>query len=302
MAFDHRQILMDYFMEKKALVNRADQEEKRIQEAVDLLKGRMPIRPIIGLILGTGLSGLAGHIQNQGSLSYLELPYFPHSTVESHAGKLIWGRLAGKEILALQGRFHLYEGYTAGEIAFPIRVLAALGLKILILSNAAGGLDPAFSPGEIMLIKDHINLTGENPLVGAHRENWGPRFPDMSRVYDAELCLLAEETAREKNLTLRQGVYVGLKGPSLETPAETRFLSSLGAQAVGMSTIMEAITAVQAGLRLIGFSIITNVNLPEMKPLSLQSVIETATRAEPNLLALIKGLLSRMPQGTHQTP
>ncbi|HMK65444.1 MAG TPA: purine-nucleoside phosphorylase, partial [Thermodesulfobacteriota bacterium] len=294
LAFDHWRILMDY-KTKNAPVNQMDQEEKRIREAVAFLKSKISLKPEVGLILGTGLSGLADHLQDQGSLSYQEIPHFPVSTVESHTGRLIWGRLAGKEILAMQGRFHLYEGYTSREIAFPVRVMGALGIKTLILSNAAGGLDPTFRPGEIMLITDHINHTGENPLVGAHLENWGPRFPDMSRVYDFGLALLAKEAAREKNITLHQGVYVGVKGPSLETPAETRLLSILGAQAVGMSTIMEAITAVQAGLRLIGFSIITNVNVPIMKPVSLQSVIETAEKAEPDLLALILGLLSKIP-------
>jgi purine-nucleoside phosphorylase len=294
LAFDHHRILMDYTRAKEQTCQ-AEKEEQRIREATTFLKSKISLKTSVGLILGTGLSSLADHLQDQGSLSYQEIPHFPISTVESHAGRLIWGRLAGKEILVMQGRFHLYEGYTSREIAFPVRVLAALGIETLILSNAAGGLDPNFRPGDIMLIADHINHTGENPLVGAHRESWGPRFPDMSRVYDQRLTHLALEIAREKNINLHHGVYVCVKGPSLETPAETRLLSVLGAQAVGMSTIMEAITAVQAGIRLVGFSIITNVNLPFMKPISLKSVIETAEKAEPDLLALIRGLLSKIP-------
>jgi purine-nucleoside phosphorylase len=245
--------------------------------------------------LGTGLGGCADRIQDPSSLSYQDLPFFPRSTVESHSGKLIWGNLGGKKVLFLQGRFHLYEGYTPEEIGFPIRVLAALGIKVLIIANAAGGLDPTFLPGDVMRINDQINFTGENPLIGPHLETWGPRFPDMSQVYDPELGTLAEEVARHKRIVLRRGVYVGLKGPCLETPAETRFLISMGAQAVGMSTIMEAIVAVQSGMRLLGFSVITNVNRPDsMEPASIESIIHTAQTAEPKLAGLIEGVLSRL--------
>jgi purine-nucleoside phosphorylase len=299
LAFDHHQILKDYANEKEKspfMPLEPSVLDERIRIVHNLLRDRIPDNTTIGLILGTGLSGLADHIQEQGALSYQDLPYFPHSTVESHAGRLIWGKLARKNIMALQGRFHLYEGYTPQDIAFPIRLLAALGIKILILSNAAGGLDPSFSPGEVMLIDDQINFTGENPLIGPHLEAWGPRFPDMSQVYDRELRALAIAAAESQKIPLRRGVYLGLKGPSLETPAETRVLISLGAQAVGMSTIMEAITATQAGIRLLGFSVITNVNRPDhMEPVSLESVIQTAQEAEPTLLALVKGVLSIIP-------
>ncbi len=245
--------------------------------------------------MGTGLGGLADHLEDSSSISYQELPFFPHSTVESHPGNLTWGLLGGKKVLVLQGRFHLYEGYTARQIAFPIRVLAALGIRTLIVSNAAGGLDPIFEPGDVMLITDQINYTGENPLVGPHLKSWGPRFPDMSQVYDRRLCTLAKEVAEEQKIPLRNGVYVGLKGPSLETPAETRFLISMGAQAVGMSTIMEVITAVQVGMRVLGFSVITNVNRPDrMEPITMESVIETAQKAEPKLMALVEGVISRI--------
>ncbi|MBA4393807.1 MAG: purine-nucleoside phosphorylase, partial [Desulfobacca sp.] len=237
LAFDHHQILNDYFDQSEirdTMEKKPQETEEKIRKVHELLKGRIPADTRIGIILGTGLGGLADRIQDPSSLSYQDLPYFPHSTVESHPGRLIWGNLAGKKVLALQGRFHLYEGYTPAEIGFPIRVLAAFGIKILIIANAAGGLDPTFLPGDVMLITDQINFTGENPLIGPHLETWGPRFPDMSQVYHPEFKKLAEKAAQDKQIPLRSGVYVGLKGPCLETPAETRFLISMGAQAVGM--------------------------------------------------------------------
>jgi purine-nucleoside phosphorylase len=297
-AFDHHQILNDYFNRPESGNNKGEkpvEPEEKIRKAYELLTGRIPADTPIGIILGTGLGGLADRLQDRASLSYQDLPFFPHSTVESHPGKLIWGILAGKKVLVLQGRFHLYEGYTPEEIGFPIRVLAALGIKDLIIANAAGGLDPAFLPGDVMLITDQINFTGENPLIGPHLETWGPRFPDMSQVYHPGLKKLAEEAAQDKKIPLRRGVYVGLKGPCLETPAETRFLISMGAQAVGMSTIMEAIVAVQSGMHLLGFSVISNVNRPDsMEPASLESIIQTAQTAEPKLASLIEGVLSRL--------
>jgi purine-nucleoside phosphorylase len=299
LAFDHGQILNDYFKQQEHQRDfklPPEEIEKNIILVKNILKKRIPEDTSIGIVLGTGLGGLAEHIQNPSYISYEELPAFPHSTVESHQGKLVWGVLAGKKVVALQGRFHLYEGYSAQEIAFPIRVLAALGIKILILTNASGGLDPRFKAGEIMLITDHINHTGENPLTGPHLESWGPRFPDMSQVYDRQLNALAEDVAASRKISLRRGVYVGLKGPSLETPAETRFLISMGAQAVGMSTIMEAITAVQIGMRIIGLSVITNVNRPDnMEPISAEAVIQTAQKAEPRLATLIEGVISKIP-------
>jgi purine-nucleoside phosphorylase len=298
LAFDHEQILTDYFKQREnedLMKTTAEEIEKNIRTVHALLKDRIPADTRIGIVLGTGLGGLADHLQNPSSISYQELPSFPHSTVESHQGRLIWGRLAGKDVLVLQGRFHLYEGYTAQEIGFPIRVLAALGIKILIISNAAGGLDPNFQAGDIMLITDHINHTGENPLVGPLLETWGDRFPDMSQVYDRRLGAVAEQWAERQQFPIRSGVYVGLKGPSLETPSETRFLISMGAQAVGMSTIMEVITAVQSGMRILGLSVITNVNRPDsMEPSSFESIVETAQKTEPKLVALIEGILSKI--------
>jgi purine-nucleoside phosphorylase len=298
LAFDHHQILTDYFNQmeiRNTKGKKPEETEEKIRKVHGFLKDRIPADTRIGIILGTGLGDLADRIPNPSSLSYQDLPFFPHSTVESHPGKLVWGNLAGKKVLVLQGRFHLYEGYAPEEIGFPIRVLAALGIKTLIIANAAGGLDPSFLPGDVMLITDQINFTGENPLIGPHLDAWGPRFPDMSQVYHPELRELAEATAQNKRIPLRRGVYVGLKGPCLETPAETRLLISMGAQAVGMSTVMEGIVAVQSGMALLGFSVITNVNRPDgMEPASIDSIIQTAQKAEPKLAALIEGVLSRL--------
>ncbi|MEW6184785.1 MAG: purine-nucleoside phosphorylase [Thermodesulfobacteriota bacterium] len=296
LVFDHGLILEDYFSQKEqdtTMDYSTEDTEKNIGRVCDLLRGKIPASTRIAIVLGTGLGGMAEHLEQASSIAYEELPGFPCSTVESHQGKLHWGRLAGKEVLVLQGRFHLYEGYSAQEIAFPIRVLAALGIKVLVISNAAGGLDPLFKAGDIMLITDQINYTGENPLVGPHLEKWGPRFPDMSRVFDRRLGELAKAAAKKEKIRLHQGVYLGLKGPSLETPAETRVLMTLGAQAVGMSTIMEVITAVQAGMRVLGFSVITNVNRPDkMAPSSIESIIETAQKTEPLLVRLLKEVLT----------
>ncbi|MBI5584979.1 MAG: purine-nucleoside phosphorylase [Deltaproteobacteria bacterium] len=267
-----------------------------LEEAAAFLRTKIPAGSDVGIILGTGLGGLAGRLKKAGALAYDQIPFFPRSTVESHQGQLTWGRLAGRQVLVLQGRCHLYEGYRPQEIVFPLRVLAALGIKILVVSNAAGGLDPLYRPGDLMLITDHINFTGENPLVGLREEEWGLRFPDMSAAYDPALQELAAEVALQEGIRLRQGVYVGVKGPSLETPAETRFLKGMGAQAVGMSTIMEVIAAVQCGLRVLGLSVITNVNRPDcQEPASLAAIIETACKAEPRLIALVEGILKGLP-------
>ena len=298
LAFDHGLILNDYFLQKEngdSMKTTAEEIEKNIRTVHALLKDRIPADTRIGIVLGTGLGGLADCLQNPSSISYQQLPSFPHATVESHQGKLTWGLLAGKNVLVLQGRSHLYEGYSAQKICFPIRVLAALGIKVLFISNAAGGLDPLFQAGDIMLITDQINYTGENPLVGPYLETWGARFPDMPQVFDRRLGALADQWAEKQKFPLRRGVYVGLKGPSLETPAETRFLISMGAQAVGMSTIMEVITAVQSRMRILGLSVITNVNRPDcMEPASFESIVETAQKTEPKLMALIEGVLSKI--------
>jgi purine-nucleoside phosphorylase len=269
--------------------------QERLLKTVSYLKKKIGGEIPIGLILGTGLGGSAGGIKKARAIPYEQIPYFPHSTVESHQGQLVWGTLAGRPVIALQGRFHLYEGYAPQEIGFPIRVLAGLGVKVLIVSNAAGGLDPGFESGDLMLIMDHINLTGENPLVGPHQEYWGDRFPDLSAVYDRRLTALAEKVSLQNQIPLRRGVYLAVKGPSLETPAETRMLRQLGAQAVGMSTVLEVITAVQCRLRILGISVISNVNRPDcQEPATLKAIIATARKAEPRLMALVEGVISKL--------
>jgi purine-nucleoside phosphorylase len=264
-------------------------------EAARFIADRVKVRPQIAVILGTGLGGLAEAMEVSCALPYEQIPHYPVSTVASHEGRLLCGMWAGKSILAMQGRFHLYEGYAAREISFPLRVLAGLGVKRLIISNAAGGLNPHFQPADLMLITDHINLTGRNPLIGPNVDEWGVRFPDMTEPYSRRLQALALDAALEEKLTLQRGVYVGVSGPSMETAAETRFLRIIGADAVGMSTVMEVITAVHAGLEVLGLSVITNVNLPDhYQPAPLEQVIAHAERAGPKLIRLLARVLPRL--------
>jgi purine-nucleoside phosphorylase len=268
---------------------------KTVSETAAFLSQRLGgFQPEVAVILGTGLGELAGRLEARHSFPYSELPHFPRSTVPGHAGRLLAGTLRGRRVLALQGRFHLYEGYSAAEVGLPVRVAAALGAKALIVSNAAGGLNPRFRRGELMLICDHINLTGHNPLRGPHDDALGERFPDMSCPYDPDLRLLAEAAALEERLTLHRGVYVGVLGPSMETPAETRMLRLLGADAVGMSTVCEVICARQAGLRVLGISCLTNVNLPDaMEPAPIEAVIAAATEAGAGLSRLVELVIER---------
>ncbi len=245
------------------------------------------------LTLGTGLGDLANEIEEIDSIPYEDIPGFPLSTVQSHQGRLVIGRLQGVTVAALAGRFHLYEGYTPQEVTFPVRVLALLGAQVFIFCNAAGGLDLGMSPGRVMLIKDHINFTGHNPLRGVNVDEWGERFPDMGRAYDADLRALARQAAASQGITLYEGVYVGVMGPSLETPAETRMLRALGADAVGMSTVLEVIAARHMNRRALAFSAIANVNDPDdMAPIPIELVIENAGRAGDDLGRLIKGVLA----------
>lgn len=266
-----------------------------LEEARKVLSSAMSLKPRCALILGTGLGAVAEAMTVHGRLDYRAVPHHPVSTVESHHGRYLWGTWAGGEILALQGRFHLYEGYSPAEISFPIRLMARLGIKVLILSNAAGGLNPLFQPGDLMLITDHMNFTGRNPLVGPNLDALGPRFPDMSEPYSRRLQEIARQEALRAGIWLREGVYVGVLGPSMETAAETRFLRAAGADAVGMSTVTEVIAAVHAGLEVLGISVISNVNRPDCyEPVPLEQVIRTASATGPLLMALLERALPRI--------
>lgn len=265
---------------------------EQVEECARFVAPRLVETPAWGLILGTGQKLMPSKMESGGSLSYEELPHFPRATSPSHRGTLYWGRLAGKPVLLSHGRVHAYEGYSLAQATFSVRLMAALGVKTLVLTNAAGGLNPHFRAGELMLICDQINFMGDNPLIGENVDAWGPRFPDMSQVYDPALRDLTEEVARRQGLILRKGVYVALKGPSLETPAETRMLRIIGADAVGMSTVPEAIVAVHAGLRVLGISILSNLNLPDaMAPIALEEIVATVARAESQLVELLLGVL-----------
>ena len=266
-----------------------------IERAAAAIRARFSDTPDAGVILGTGLGALAREIEVRATIEYPEIPGFPRSTVESHAGRLLCGTLGGKTVVAMQGRFHRYEGYTLGQVTFPVRVLKALGAKALIVSNACGGMNPDWSAGDLMLISDHINLLGDNPLIGANDDRLGPRFPDMSAPYDAGLSALARSVASAKGVTLREGVYVAVAGPNLETRAEYRMLRAIGADVVGMSTVPEVIVAVHAGLRVLGLSIITDMCIPEtLEPASIEKIIAIANGAEPKLSAVVRGVLERM--------
>ena len=270
---------------------------EKVEQAAQHIKNAAgpDFHPRVGITLGTGLSQLGSRIEVSARIPYGEIPHFPVSTVQSHAGEMILGRLAGKPVATLAGRFHLYEGYSPQEITFPIRVLAALGLDSFIFCNAAGGLNLEMRAGKVMLIRDHVNFTGQNPLVGPNVDEWGERFPDMSQVYDPDYMDLARAAAQDEGLTLYEGIYVGLKGPSMETPAETAMLRGFGCDAVGMSTVLEVIAAKHHGLRIAGFSAIANMNDPvNMQPAPIELVIKNAEAAGDDLGRLIFGLLSRM--------
>jgi len=260
---------------------------KEIHVATDFLVSRIKDSPDIGMITGTGLGNLTEKMEVDFRLPYKEIPHFPTSTITGHRGTLVSGRLANKSVMALEGRFHIYEGYTPQEITFPIRVMSNLGISHLLISSAAGGLNSQFKPGDLMIVTDHINLTGSNPLIGRNLDQFGPRFPDMSQVYDPDLVALAEKNAAHAGIGVRQGVYVGITGPSLETPAETRFLRMIGADAVGMSTVSEVIAGVHCGLKIMVIVAITNVNIPDcMEKTSIEEVIATANRSSPILAEL----------------
>ena len=267
----------------------------RIAAAASAVRKRTAAAPRIGIILGTGLGGLAEDIAVETRIPYGDIPGFPLSTVESHAGQLLFGTLGGKPVVAMQGRFHRSEGYDLAQVTFPVRVLKALGVETLIVSNACGGMHPLWAPGDLMLISDHINLLGDNPLTGPNDDSLGPRFPDMSMPYDQGLRTLAREIALELGITLREGVYVAVAGPNLETRAEYRMLRMMGADVVGMSTVPEVIVANHGGMRVVGISIITDQCLPDaLEPAELGRILETAGKAEPSLTKLVTTLVERL--------
>ncbi len=258
-------------------------------ETAGYLKDRIKKLPEIGILTGTGLGEITESVDISASFAYKNIPHFPISTVESHTGRLLFGSLQNKNIIAMQGRFHLYEGYSPRDVTFPIRVMQELGVKILIISNAAGGLNPEFNAGDIMIITDHINLTGSNPLIGPNEDSWGIRFPDMIQAYNNKLVILAENAGKKTGIKLQKGVYAGLKGPSLETPAEVRFLKTIGAEAVGFSTVQEVIAAIHGGMKVLGLSTITNINDPDTPiPATIEEIIAVAKGAAIRLETIIR--------------
>ncbi|NVM20409.1 MAG: purine-nucleoside phosphorylase [Desulfobacterales bacterium] len=267
----------------------------KVIQATEFVRARIGDRPRIGLLAGTGLGDSVGSLEKVTSVDYGRIPNFPVSTVPGHRGRFLSGNMGGKPVLVMQGRFHYYEGYTIKEVTIPVRVMQLLGVRTFILSNAAGGINPLFDTGDIMLITDHINLTGGNPLIGPNVDEWGPRFPDMSQVYDRKLVAIAEEAAIEDGLRVQKGVYVGLPGPSLETRAEIRFLKTIGADAVGFSTIPEVIAAAHGGMAILAFSVITNMNLPDNPmPCGLEEIIAAAERTAPRLQAIIERVIAKL--------
>ena len=266
-----------------------------IQRAAGVIRSRAPKAGGTGIILGTGLGGLAAEIEPSAIISYDEIPEFPVSTVESHAGRLLVGLLAGAPVIALQGRFHRYEGYTLQQVTFPVRVLRALGVQTLIVSNACGCVNPDWAAGDLMLIADHINLLGDSPLVGPNDDRLGPRFPDLSQPYDEALRAVARRVAKDNGVRLREGVYAAIAGPNLETRAEYRFLRTVGADVVGMSTVPEVIVAAHAGMRVLGVSIITDMCVPEtLVPTTVDKIISVAKAAEPSLTRVVRGVVKSL--------
>lgn len=268
---------------------------KQIDEAVAFLRTKTSSQPRIGIILGTGLGGLAKEIKADVVVEYEDIPHFPVSTVESHHGKLIFGKLGNKNVVAMQGRFHYYEGYSMQKVTFPVRVMKFLGVETLLISNAAGGMNPQFRKGTVMIITDHINLLGDNPLIGENDDTLGPRFPDMSEPYSKKLVELAETLALDLKIRTERGVFVAVPGPNLETRAEYRFLRLIGADAVGMSTVPENIVANHMGMSVLGFSIITDECFPDsLKPAVVEEIIAVATETEPKLTAIMKAVVQKL--------
>ncbi len=266
-----------------------------IDQAVAHVQAGGERSPEVGIVLGTGLGALVEDIDVEDSIDYESIPHFPVSTVESHSGRLIFGRLEGRAVVAMQGRFHYYEGYSMERVTFPIRVMQRLGVRTLIVSNACGGMNPFYRRGDLMRIDDHINLIGDNPLRGPNLDELGPRFPDMSEPYDHALGTVADRVALDAGIRLHVGVYVAVAGPNLETRAEYRFLRTIGADVVGMSTVPEVIVARHAGMRVLGISIVTDECFPEaLRPVDVEEIIAVAGEAEPRLTAIIRGTVARL--------
>ncbi len=268
---------------------------EKFKESVSYIESKTNVEPTIGIILGTGLGGLVKEINVIDEINYEDIPNFPVSTVESHSGKLIFGELGGKKVVAMQGRFHFYEGYNMQEVTFPVRVMKLLGIERLFLSNASGGVNPDFEVGEIMIQNDHINLFPAHPLIGKNIDKLGPRFPDMSDAYDVDMIALAQTIAAENNIKVSVGTYAGLTGPTLETPAEYGYVRAIGADAVGMSTVPEVIVARHMDIPCFAISIITDLGVPgKIQKVSVQDVIEVASRQEPKMTIIMRELISRI--------
>jgi len=269
----------------------------KIQDACEFIRGQFDETPRVGIILGTGLGGLVGDIDVSATISYGDIPHFPTSTATSHAGRLVCGTLGGVPVLAMEGRFHFYEGYPLKQITLPVRVFEALGAELMVVSNACGGLNPHYAGGDIMVIEDQINLIGDNPLIGVNDDRLGPRFPDMCEPYDQQWIDRTLAVARREGIYPHKGVFVAVAGPNLETRAEYRFLRTIGADVVGMSTVPETIVAVHCGLKVIGLSVVTDMCLPDaLKPANVEEIIDTARRAEPDLRTIVRGIVAEAGQ------
>jgi purine-nucleoside phosphorylase len=271
--------------------------KRDLADAAQVIKAKTHIQPKIGLILGSGLGDLADHVQNPVIIHFSDIPHFPVSTVPGHAGYMVIGELEGKKVMVMRGRIHFYEGYTMKQITFPVRLMKAVGVSTIILTNASGGINPNFSPGDLMLISDHINLQGTNPLIGPNDDELGPRFPDMTNAYDKELQVLAEKVAAQEGIPIQKGVYAAVTGPNYETIAEIKYLSIIGVDAIGMSTVPEAIVAAHAGLKTLGLSCITDVIFKQagVTPVSHEEVLAIANRTKPRFIQLLKAILREMP-------
>ncbi len=268
---------------------------QRIEESTAAVRSRSALQPEFGIILGTGLSRLADELDDPIAVPYADIPHFPEPTVESHPGRLALGILNGRRVVVMQGRFHYYEGYDVEQVTLPVRVMRELGATTLVVSNAAGGINPQYRAGDLAVITDHINLTGQNPLRGPNDDSLGPRFPDMYRCYDPDLVAVTEATALELGIALRRGVYAWVTGPNLETAAEYRYMRLIGADLVGMSTVPEVIVARHAGMKSLGFSIVTDMGLPDaMGPVDLPEVLRVAGEVEPRLVRLLVETLGRL--------